>query len=173
MAELADAYASGAYEATRVGSTPTMPTMKIIVLLLVVVLLVFCFFELNAEIIINNCVFQAETAILPKELEKGLSQRDSLGNGQGMLFLFSSLRKPVFWMKGMKFPLDVLWLRENTIIETSENIPLLTQGDVTTITPSQEINKVLEVKSGTVSECIIKAGDKATFRYYFTPRWIK
>jgi len=49
-----------------------MPTMKIIVLL-TALLLIFCFFvffELNAEVTINHCVFQAETAILPKELEK-------------------------------------------------------------------------------------------------------
>lgn len=169
MAEPADAYASGAYEATHVGSTPTMPTMKIIVLL-TALLLIFCFFvffELNAEVTINHCVFQAETAILPKELEKGLSQRDSLEQNQGMLFLFPSLRKPAFWMKGMNFPLDILWLKGDAIVEINENVPLFTQGNVTTIIPHQEINKVLELKPGTASECEIKPGDKATFHYYF------
>jgi hypothetical protein len=140
--------------------------MKII--LLAAALLVFgslFVFGLNAEATVNDHVFRTEVALFPWELEKGLGQRDSLEENQGMLFVFPSSGKPVFWMKDMKFPLDVLWIKGETIVEISENVPLFTQGEVTVIKPEQEIDKVMEIKTGTVSRYGIKTGDKVKIRY--------
>ncbi|MDD5696848.1 MAG: DUF192 domain-containing protein [Candidatus Pacebacteria bacterium] len=140
--------------------------MKII--LLAAALLVFgslFVFGLNAEATVNDYVFRTEVALFPWELEKGLSQRDSLEENQGMLFVFPSSGRPVFWMKNMKFPLDVLWIKGETIVEINENVPLFTQGEVTVIKPEQEIDKVMEIKAGSASKYGIKTGDKIKIRY--------
>jgi hypothetical protein len=140
--------------------------MKII--LLAAALLVFGFlfvFGLNASATVNDHVLRTEVAFFPWDLEKGLSRRDSLEEDQGMLFVFPSSGRPVFWMKDMKFPLDVLWIKGETIVEISENVPLFTQGEVTVIKPEQEIDKVMEIKAGVASKYGIKTGDKVKIRY--------
>ncbi|MSU55950.1 MAG: DUF192 domain-containing protein [Candidatus Taylorbacteria bacterium] len=46
------------------------------------------------------------------EREKGLGGRDSLGADEGMLFIFPETSVHPFWMKGMRFPLDMIWLSD-------------------------------------------------------------
>ena len=42
----------------------------------------------------------------------GLSNRNSLGEDAGMLFIFAEEGTPGFWMKEMKFPIDIVWIDE-------------------------------------------------------------
>ena len=60
----------------------------------------------------NNKTFKVETVVSPQAIERGLSGRESLASGTGMLFIFSSLQKQSMWMPDMNFPLDVVWLDE-------------------------------------------------------------
>lgn len=46
----------------------------------------------------------------PAEQERGLGVRNSLAPDEGMLFIFPEDGKYAFWMKNMKFPIDILWL---------------------------------------------------------------
>ena len=57
-------------------------------------------------------LFKVECAVSPQALAKGLSGRDKLANGTGMLFIFNDLAKQSMWMPDMKFPLDIVWLDE-------------------------------------------------------------
>src|ERR1700679_2272851 len=41
--------------------------------------------------------------------ELGLGDRDSLAAGQGMLFVFAQDGKYAFWMKDMRFSIDIIW----------------------------------------------------------------
>jgi uncharacterized protein len=43
----------------------------------------------------------------------GLSNRATLENNHGMLFEFDKPARHCFWMKDMKFSLDILWFDEN------------------------------------------------------------
>ena len=43
---------------------------------------------------------------------KGLSEIDALPEGSAMLFVFDKPDTYGFWMKDMKFPIDVIWLDE-------------------------------------------------------------
>lgn len=54
--------------------------------------------------------FVLDVASTPSTREQGLGGRQSLAANQGMLFVFSSNKPECFWMKGMRFPLDILWL---------------------------------------------------------------
>src|SRR3989344_1727929 len=49
----------------------------------------------------------------PQELQKGLSGTKSLPQGQGMLFVFPKADIYPFWMKDMKYPIDIFWIGED------------------------------------------------------------
>jgi uncharacterized membrane protein (UPF0127 family) len=48
--------------------------------------------------------------------EIGLGGRPCIGADEGMLFVFSQPGQPNFWMKNMKFPIDIIWIDENKIV---------------------------------------------------------
>src|SRR3989344_5995676 len=53
-----------------------------------------------------------------EERSKGLSGVTSLGKSEGMLFVFDSKDvTPSFWMKGMKIPLDIIWIDDGKIVK--------------------------------------------------------
>ena len=56
-------------------------------------------------------------------LKKGLSFRDQMPEDHGMLFVLDTSQDTAFWMKGMKFPLDIIFIDQNMqIIEILENL---------------------------------------------------
>lgn len=55
--------------------------------------------------------------------ELGLSFRESIGDEEGMLFIFDTPGIYPFWMKDMKFSIDMIWLSESgQVVHTEENI---------------------------------------------------
>jgi len=56
-----------------------------------------------------------ETVVSTEATAQGLSDRTKIP-ADGMLFVFPEADMRYFWMKNMNFPLDMIWLRDNTII---------------------------------------------------------
>lgn len=56
-----------------------------------------------------------EAAVSTEAVTQGLSGRIKIP-ADGMLFIFPEADLRYFWMKDMNFPLDIIWLRDNTII---------------------------------------------------------
>ncbi len=55
---------------------------------------------------------------------RGLSGRDPLKPGTGMLFIFDDLSFQSMWMPEMRFPLDIIWLDENlSVVHITEGCP--------------------------------------------------
>ena len=111
-------------------------------------------------------MFQVETALTPLEKQTGLSERDSLPSGTGMLFLYDEEGVRSFWMRGMRFPLDFVWIKADcTVLETTLNVPPPEQGTPTSslplYLPSQPILHVLEVNAGEAQG--IRPGDQVRF----------
>ena len=57
-------------------------------------------------------IFTVECVVTPTMLARGLSGREKLTKGTGMLFIFDEIKKHSMWMPDMKFALDVIWLDE-------------------------------------------------------------
>lgn len=95
------------------------------------------------------------------ERELGFSGRKTLGDNEGMLFVFEQPLQPTFWMKDMQFSLDVLWIREGKVVEIEENVPHPTEADpvIATMIPQNPVDMVLEVPSGWVAETGVQVGD--------------
>ena len=64
----------------------------------------------RVEITIDGKAFSALLSdSLPKQIV-GLMYRDSLGDGECMLFVFGHEGSHPIWMHNMRFPIDVAWL---------------------------------------------------------------
>lgn len=129
------------------------------------------------EIKINNAVFSVEIASTTIEQSRGLSGRDSLPQDSGMLFLFNYPGVQSFWMKDMKFPIDIIWIGNNS--SSSENNDwngnVLGFAENASIQPNAElwklkiynspngVSSVLEVNAGTVKKDNIKIGDTVNY----------
>jgi uncharacterized membrane protein (UPF0127 family) len=65
----------------------------------------------------------AEVAKNVDEQETGLGGRACIGADRGMLFVFDKPASYEFWMKDMKFPIDIVWINENkTVNSVSQNV---------------------------------------------------
>lgn len=61
-------------------------------------------------ITVDGRTIQVEVADTEALREQGLSDRASLPAGRGMLFVFDEPGDYGFWMRNMRFPLDIVWL---------------------------------------------------------------
>jgi len=71
---------------------------------------------------VNGVEINVEVAKSNEERAKGLSNRSSLDEKSGMVFIFPKDSKPVFWMKDTKIPLDIIWIFDNKIIGIEKNV---------------------------------------------------
>ena len=96
------------------------------------------------------------------EQQRGLSGRTSLGANEGMLFVFPVADTYGFWMKEMKFSLDIIWIDENGVV-TYIARDLQPNSFPQVFNPDQKSLYVLEVNAGFAASHAIKVGDQATF----------
>jgi len=103
---------------------------------------------------IGNLNIPIEVATDPAS---GLSGRDRLAPNTGMLFIFD--KSPVITMKGMKFPLDIVWMADNKVVDLTENalVPVLESASL--YTPKKHATTALEINGGEVQTLGIKIGD--------------
>ncbi len=103
--------------------------------------------------------FRVELAVTEAEKQRGLGYRTHLAPDEGMLFVYSHPEQYSFWMKGMQFPLDIIWIHGKTIVDITANVPVATSGAMPTYSPKAPADKVLEVHAGTVERLGVKIGD--------------
>lgn len=71
---------------------------------------------------VGSALIRAEIADTPEEKALGLSGRETLGGNEGMLFVFEKPSIYSFWMKDMRFPIDIIWLDEYfRVVDISAN----------------------------------------------------
>jgi len=119
-------------------------------------------FNIFRKIKIRGHVFTVEIAASPSEKEKGLGYRNSMPKDYGMLFVFENKEKYSFWMKGMRFPLDFLWIDGNRIVDITQKVPVATGDTLPVCEPRVPVDKVLELNAGVVENLGISAGDTIT-----------
>lgn len=104
-------------------------------------------------------LFVAETR---EARQNGLSGLPTLAEGEGMFFRFSHPDRYAFWMKDMRFAIDMLWIDDaNRIVDITENF--LPESFPNTVEPSVPIVSVVEVPSGWVRAHTIEKGDVISF----------
>ena len=97
---------------------------------------------------------------LPKQI-LGLSGRESLCADCGMIFVYRNPQNQNFTMRGMKFSLDMIFIRDGAVVETMTNVPFPKSGEEPMVVRSREdADMVLEVTAGFVREQGLGVGDK-------------
>ncbi len=94
------------------------------------------------------CVLVAETET---EIERGLGGRNALREHSGMLFTFQKDGMYSFWMKDMRFALDIVWIRADGTIVGIEHA-VRPESYPKTFAPPEPIRMVLEVPTGAASD---------------------
>lgn len=124
--------------------------------------------EIPGEIKIGNTKIQVEIADTKDKRSQGLGGKESLASSSGMLFIFPKADKYSFWMKGLKFPLDLIWIRNDVVVDIIKNAkpPQPNQKDETLpiYLPREPVDMVLEVNGGFVDSHSIQIGDKIETR---------
>lgn len=104
----------------------------------------------NTPIKVGTKNLLVEVANTDQAREQGLSGRQKLEDGKGMLFDFTNTEnsKPTFWMKDMNFDIDIIWISDKKIIGIEKNVPAPKNNyNLPTYTPPSKVDYVLEVPS--------------------------
>ncbi len=113
---------------------------------------------------INEAAFNTEVASNQSEFDKGLGGRPCILPNQAMLFAFKQPGQYPFWMKGMKFPIDMIWVNSSRQIVAYE--PNKQPSSYPTRYQNQKAlpaQYVLEVKANTVQRIGIHQGTIVSF----------
>lgn len=111
----------------------------------------------------NNCV-QVEVAQNNSQREIGLMFRPNLEANRGMLFIFDAPDRYGFWMKNVKFPLDIIWIAEDkTIVDLKIDLPACPTEPCPTYVPAAPAKYAVEVNAGSVVKWGLRIGDKVNF----------
>jgi uncharacterized membrane protein (UPF0127 family) len=114
---------------------------------------------------INNLELEVEVADTDDARTEGLSGREKLDDGKGMLFDFSNtdVKTPGFWMKDMLISIDMIWINNGKVIGVQANAPLPPQDkDLPVYYPPAEITHVLEVPAGWSARNNVTIGSTVT-----------
>jgi len=118
-----------------------------------------------ASVNIGKAAIAAEVVKDTDAINKGLSGRDSLAPESGMLFIFPKPKKYRFWMRGMRFPIDIIWIRDDTVIGVTANIaPEFNASNPRFFYAPQKANYVLEVAAGFAAGNNISAGTRVAMK---------
>jgi uncharacterized membrane protein (UPF0127 family) len=143
--------------------------MRIVVLILGILILLAAISWQKFESIpksstaqINGHVFSLYLATTPKDQEVGLAKFSRIDNNQGMLFIFKQPDYYSFWMKDMQFPIDIIFISNNNIVDIFQNVPVVKNGNLPVYTTTTKADKVLEINAGLSKKYDINVGDKIT-----------
>ena len=114
---------------------------------------------ITAQTELGNQIIQLEVAQTPTEQAIGLMYRTELPDNQGMLFPFNPPRSVQFWMKNVKIPLDMVFVRDGTVRAIAENVPPCTTDTCPTYGPNEPIDQVIELRGGRAAEIGLAVGD--------------
>ncbi len=106
----------------------------------------------TAEIIVGDTPLTVDLALEQDEQSLGLGYRNGLEPGTGMLFVFPTAEPHTFWMRGMRFCLDIVWIEAGEIAGAAESVcpdPAGTEDtDRERFSSGEPVTFVLEVPAG-------------------------
>lgn len=125
----------------------------------------FELFKKTSTITIDSQSFKVTVASSQQDREIGLSKTNSLAQDQGMIFLFDKPDYYSFWMKNMKFPIDIIYINKDTVVTIKNNAPAPKNSSESLIiyTPTEPADKVLEINAGLAEKFKFKNGDKVIY----------
>jgi uncharacterized membrane protein (UPF0127 family) len=114
---------------------------------------------------VGEATVLADIADDTQSRQRGLSGRAGLDEGEGMLFLLAD-DSPSFWMKGMRFAIDIIWIRDGRVVDVTPRLPPPrgSNAPLPTYSPDRPADVALEVSAGWVADHGIRRGDVVRVR---------
>jgi len=109
---------------------------------------------------INGHIFSLYLAKTSQEQAVGLAKFNKIDKNRGMLFIFPKSDYYSFWMKNMKFPIDIIFINKHAVVDIFQNISVSKSNNLPIYTTHEKADMVLEINSGLSKEYKIKTGDK-------------
>ena len=102
---------------------------------------------------IADTLYRCEAVRTPAAQKRGLSGRATFAPYDCMLFFMDTSAKHGFWMKDMRFPIDIIWIQDREIVDISARLPVPEPGKtLETYIPRKPANIVMEVPAGFAQE---------------------
>jgi len=118
----------------------------------------------TATVALKGEQLEVLVAKTPKQLFRGLGQRESLAPYDGMLFLFGRPKKQGIVMRDMSFSIDIVWLNQGEVVDIAPSVPLelsgATERDFMVYRPRKDANSVLELPAGWAEAHDLVIGDR-------------
>jgi uncharacterized membrane protein (UPF0127 family) len=129
-------------------------------IILLITLLLFIYLIPKTPVAeINGHVFSLYLAQTSQEQSIGLAKYKSIGQNQGMIFLFDKSDYYSFWMKDMKFPIDIIFISGNKVVDVFDKVPVSPNENLPVYTTKTKADKVLEINAGLAKKYEIKIGN--------------
>ena len=117
----------------------------------------------DKTVIINSQKIAVEVADTLATRQKGLSGRACITPDEGMLFVFERPGRLPFWMKDMKFPLDIIWISpDHKVVAQEIDLSPKTYPD-SFINKDKPAQYVLEIQANRSKSLGIHLGTPVSF----------
>ena len=97
-----------------------------------------------------------QVAVKPDEMQKGLMYRQSMGEDEGMVFVFAKPQRMSFWMRNTEIPLDIGYFDAQGVLK--EIHPLYPRDENAVQSRSQALQFCLEMNQGWYARNGVKPG---------------
>ncbi|HAZ46071.1 MAG TPA: hypothetical protein DDW76_02385 [Cyanobacteria bacterium UBA11369] len=120
---------------------------------------------ISATATIAGKTINLEVTRTPEQQALGLMYRTSLPDDRGMLFEFNPPQQVSFWMKNVKIPLDMIFLRQGVVRAIAANVPPCNANPCPSYGPNTPIDQVIELRGGRASQLGLRVGDRIGVRF--------
>ena len=110
-------------------------------------------------------VLTVEVMVKDEDRAMGLMFRPSLPEDRGMLFIFEQADFHAIWMKNCRFPIDIVWLDEDSqVVHLAESVPPCKEDPCPVYQPLRRASYVLELGAGQARREKAVVGSKLSFQ---------
>lgn len=147
-----------------------MKYLKLLVLVVFTLALTGCFGPEGEKIVLKTTTgdhtFTVDVADDKAEREQGLQYKESMGDREGMFFVYEEEGRRAFWMPNMLISLDIIFFdTEFKVVDFFENVPPceVDLAKCPHYIPVNNAQYALEVNSGLARTLALKRGDTAQY----------
>jgi uncharacterized membrane protein (UPF0127 family) len=112
--------------------------------------------EEKIDVVIGGETFRVEVARTAEQKRQGLMNRKSLGDREGMIFVYETDQNLAFWMKNTTIPLTLAYLSKDGRIMQIEPLKPLSLKSVVS---ERAVRFGLELPAGVLGELGVEVGD--------------
>ena len=119
----------------------------------------------ESSVLVDGVTWNVAVADSATEQIRGLMECQRLPNRTGMYFFYARPTAVSFWMKNMRMPLDIIWIREGEVIGMAADVPPAEPEDTSppTYQPPEPVTAVLEIAAGQAAAHNITVGSRVDF----------